>query len=175
MDTKRFLEYCSNTVRLFAEAPKVAVLLALSIIAILAALNPALAKSNLTEAGLPSDGWVYVGYLKESGGFTAGPRVDPKRTKIEGQRVTALRLRSAAPVVQNGDDCTSTKLEDVQPPTKRDREALNLLLAPNPTTPFEIVDTARCPSRSGGQWVYAKVKIQPSNVRFAKLESLQKR
>jgi hypothetical protein len=137
-----------------------------------AKVNDVLKEAGEAPRPIPQSGWLYVGRISEGGAFTPGPRIDAAGTKVDGKRVIKVQLKAEAPVMQNGDDCVRKKLEDIHPPTQQDLDALQLLLAPNPTTSLDVSDTVSCPSIGNGQWLYAKVKITPADVKFVKFASL---
>jgi hypothetical protein len=138
-------------------------------------LQEVLRSSGVAMPPLPDAGWLYIGRLAQGGGWTAGPRIDAAGTRLDGERVTRVQLRADAAVLQNGDECTRSKLEEIHPPTDAERQTLQLLLAPNATRPLEVLATATCPSAGQGKWVYAKVRIPKDDVKFTKFEALLQR
>lgn len=133
-------------------------------------------RTVLKDAGaggvvLPSTGWLYVGLVSEAGNFMPSPRVDPNGTKLEGTRVVHLKLSGDAVVLQNGDDCRKTKMEDVKPPTQDELQTLQLMLRSG-SRELEVLDTATCVHARGPKAVFAKVRIAPADVKFTKFENL---
>lgn len=132
-------------------------------------------KAGLTAPELPPTGWIFVGRTSEDKTFTPGPRIDAQQTRVVANKVVALQIKSEAPVTSNGDECITLEAKDIRPPTEEQLQRMQVLISPNPTQGLQVVSTATCPSKGNGLWIYAQVKINASDVKFVKYESLLRR
>ena len=132
-------------------------------------------KAGVVVPPIPDTGWLYVGRLAEDKRFAPGPSISPSETRLDGERVVGLQIRTDTPVTENGDECIRKKLEDIHPPTAEQLQSVQVLLSPSPKHLLDVVATATCPSIGNGKWVYAKVRISKEDVKFAKFDTLIRR
>lgn len=124
---------------------------------------------------LPATGWVYVGRQPESGAWQPGWSIDAARSAVEAGTVTRLALRADTVLLSNGNECVRQSLADIQPPSSEELQAPQLLLNGSAKAALEVLETARCPSVGKGEWVYARVRVRPEDVKFVRYADLLKR
>ncbi len=132
-------------------------------------------KAGALSPQVPQSGWLYVGRVGENNSFLPGLSINSKQTRIIAGKLVELHLKSDAVILGNGDECIRTAMDDIHPPTQEEKESIEFLLSPNPKTPLEVLTTAECPSKGGGKWLYAKVRLSKEDVKFMKFGDLLKR
>lgn len=131
-------------------------------------------QAGIAAVPVPETGWVYVGRLPEQGPWQPGWSIDGKQSAIKDGNVAKLVLRADTVVLGNGNDCTRQAMTDIQPPSAEELQAPQILLSGDAKGELEVLSTARCPSVGNGQWMYAKVRVRASDVKFVKYGDLLK-
>lgn len=132
-------------------------------------------KAGVVAPHVPQMGWLYVGRIAEDKSFLPSMSIDQGRTKIVAGKLTEVQIKGDAILLGNGDECVQTAMEDIHPPTAEEKESIEFLLSPNPKSQLEIVSTAECPSKGGGKWLYARIRVPKDDVKFVKFGDLLKR
>lgn len=120
-----------------------------------------------------SSGWLYLGYLSESGLLArAGDRIDQTSIHPDKAMPSSVRLKYDAWVIPDGNDCSKLNISEYTPPAEETDVKYTIIRAAN--EPLKIIETATCEALGQGKYLWARVEVPPDRARIGSIRAMEK-